>query len=69
MGEEDEEESTSVGLRKRIENSAMPEEAKDKAFAELKRMRAMSPMSQEGGLLKTYIDELLAIIEDRKSVV
>ncbi|MCQ2572224.1 MAG: AAA family ATPase, partial [Alphaproteobacteria bacterium] len=36
-------------------------EAKEKAMSEFKRMRAMSPMSQEGGLLKTYLDELLSM--------
>lgn len=61
MGEIDDEERTSDNLRKEIEKSAMPNEAKEKALSEFKRMRAMSPMSQEGGLLKTYIDELLAM--------
>ena len=39
----------------------MPTDAKEKAFSEFKRMRAMSPMSQEGGLLKTYLEELLSM--------
>lgn len=60
MGEDDEEIDT-ASMRKRIENSAMPMEAKEKAMSEFKRMRTMSPMSQEGGLLKTYLDELLAM--------
>ncbi len=60
MGEDDEETSI-IGLRKKIEQSAMPADAKEKAMSELKRMRAMSPMSQEGGLLKTYLDELLSM--------
>ena len=30
-------------------------------MGEWKRMRSMSPMSNEGGLLKTYLDELLAM--------
>ncbi len=60
MGEEDPENDTG-SIRNKIEKSAMPKEAKEKAMSELKRMRAMSPMSQEGGLLKTYLDELLAM--------
>jgi len=60
MGESDEEIDT-VSLRKKIEKSAMPNDAKEKAFSELKRMRVLSPMSQEGGLLKTYLDELLSM--------
>ena len=60
MGEDDEEIDT-TSMRKKIENSAMPVEAKEKAMSEFKRMRTMSPMSQEGGLLKTYLDELLSM--------
>ncbi len=64
MGEDDEEIDT-ASMRKKIENSAMPLEAKEKAMSEFKRMRTMSPMSQEGGLLKTYLDELLAMPWDK----
>lgn len=61
MGEDVDEETSIVNIRKQIAQSAMPTEAKEKALAEFKRMRTMSPMSQEGGLLKTYIEELLAM--------
>jgi ATP-dependent Lon protease len=61
MGEDDEEETSTVSMRKKIEKSNMPKEAKEKAMSELKRMHAMSPMSQESGLLKTYLDELLSM--------
>jgi ATP-dependent Lon protease len=64
MGEDDEESSV-ISIRKKIEKSSMPADAKEKAMSELKRMRAMSPMSQEGGLLKTYLDELLAMPWDK----
>jgi ATP-dependent Lon protease len=60
MGEDDEESDT-VNMRKKIEKSAMPSDVKDKAVSEWKRMRNMSPMSNEGGLIKTYLDELLAM--------
>lgn len=60
MGEDTEESDTGT-LRKRIEQSSMPTDAKEKAMAEFKRMRSMSPMSQEGGLLKTYLEELLSM--------
>jgi len=68
MGEDDEETSV-LSLRKKIESSAMPTDAKEKALSELKRMRAMSPMSQEGGLLKTYIEELLAMPWDKSDIM
>ena len=60
LGEDDEGASTN-NLRKQIVMSSMPDEAKEKALSEFKRMRAMSPMSQEGALLKTYLEELLAM--------
>ena len=60
MGEDDEESDT-VSMRKKIEKSAMPTAVKEKAISEWKRMRNMSPMSNEGGLIKTYLDELLAM--------
>ena len=60
MGEDDGEIDT-ANIRKQILKSAMPADAKEKAMAEWKRMRSMSPMSNEGGLLKTYLDELLAM--------
>lgn len=60
MGEDDGEVDT-ANIRKKILKSAMPADAKEKAMSEWKRMRSMSPMSNEGGLLKTYLDELLAM--------
>ncbi|MEE1029892.1 MAG: AAA family ATPase [Alphaproteobacteria bacterium] len=60
MGEDDGEMDT-ANIRKKIQNSSMPNDAKEKALNEWKRMRSMSPMSNEGGLLKTYLDELLAM--------
>lgn len=58
---EDSDENILGDMKKKINESAMPAEAKEKAMSEFKRMRAMSPMSQEGGLLKTYLDELLSM--------
>ena len=60
MGDDDAEVDT-ANIRKKIMRSAMPRDAKEKAIGEWKRMRSMSPMSNEGGLLKTYLDELLAM--------
>lgn len=64
MGE-DSDEADSESMRKRIQKSAMPNDAKEKAMSEWKRMRSMSPMSNEGGLLKTYLDELLSMPWDK----
>ncbi len=64
MGEDSEEMDTE-NIRKRIERSAMSQDAKEKALSEWKRMRSMSPMSNEGGLLKTYLEELLSMPWDK----
>ncbi len=64
MGDDDGEADTE-SMRKRIEKSHMPAEAKEKAMSEFRRMRSMSPMSAEGGLLKTYLDELLSMPWDK----
>ena len=65
MGEDIDDEHNTISIRKQIETSAMPQEAKEKALSEFKRMRTLSPMSQEGGLLKTYIEELLSMPWDK----
>lgn len=67
MGEDTEEMDTE-NIRKRIERSDMSNEAKEKALSEWKRMRSLSPMSNEGGLLKTYLDELLSMPWEKSDV-
>ena len=64
MGE-DNEEMDAENIRARIEKSALPAEAKEKAMSEWRRMRTLSPMSNEGGLLKAYLDELLSMPWDK----
>lgn len=60
MGEDNDEADT-ASMRKKIENAELPADVMDKARAEWKRMRSLSPMSQEGGLIKNYLDELLSM--------
>ncbi len=48
-------------LEKKIESLKLSEEAKDKAFAELKKLKAMSPMSAEATVVRNYLDWLLGI--------
>ncbi|MDR1034977.1 MAG: endopeptidase La [Holosporales bacterium] len=45
----------------KIKKSTMSKEAKDKAISELKKLRNMAPMSQESGIVRTYIDWLINI--------
>ncbi len=62
---EDSEEMDTENIKKRIEESAMPKEAKDKALSEWRRMRSHNAMSTEGAILKTYLDELLSLPWDK----
>ncbi len=48
-------------LEKKIESLKLTDEAKDKAFAELKKLKAMSPMSAEATVVRNYLDWLLGI--------
>ncbi|MCL1902519.1 MAG: AAA family ATPase [Alphaproteobacteria bacterium] len=51
----------SEALRKKIVATKLPKDAEAKALTEWKRMNNQSPMSTEGAILKTYLDELLAM--------
>ena len=46
-------------LAKRIEKARMPKEARDKAQAELNKLKQMSPMSAEATVVRNYIDWLV----------
>ncbi len=48
-------------FEEKIENTKLSKEAKDKALAELKKLRQMSPMSAEATVVRNYLDRLLSI--------
>jgi ATP-dependent Lon protease len=48
-------------LKKKIENSGMTKDARDKAETELKRLEMMPPMSAESTVSRNYLDWLLAM--------
>ncbi len=60
MGDDAEDMDVEI-VRKKIADSKMPNDVKEKAIADWKRMKSLNPMSNEGGLLKAYLDELLAM--------
>lgn len=60
LGEEEDEQDND-DLRKRIEESGMPEEVRKTALDELKRLASMGNNSPETHVIRTYIDWLLAM--------
>ena len=56
-------------LEQRIEASGMPKEAREKAEAELNKLKMMSPMSAEATVVRGYIDWLLAVPWKKRSRV
>ena len=48
-------------LHKKIEDAGMTAEAKEKALAELSKLKMMSPMSAEATVVRSYIDWLIAV--------
>jgi len=48
-------------FEEKIENIKLSKEAKDKALAELKKLKQMSPMSAEATVVRNYLDWLLSI--------
>src|SRR5271156_6529619 len=48
-------------LQKKIETLKMSKEAKEKSLSELKKLRAMSPMSAEATVVRNYLDWMTGI--------
>jgi ATP-dependent Lon protease len=61
LGEIDEGRDEASELEERIKNTKLSKEARDKAMAELKKLRTMSPMSAEATVVRNYLDWLLSI--------
>src|ERR1700691_1500602 len=56
-------------IEERIKSTRLSKEARDKAVAELKKLRQMSPMSAEATVVRNYLDWLLAIPWNKRSKV
>ncbi|MFC0283500.1 endopeptidase La [Camelimonas abortus] len=56
-------------IEEKINRTRLSREARDKAMAELKKLRQMSPMSAEATVVRNYLDWLLGIPWNRRSRV
>jgi len=56
-------------LEEKIKRTKLSKEARDKASAELKKLRQMSPMSAEATVVRNYLDWLLSIPWGKKSKI
>jgi len=56
-------------LEKKIADAGMSKEAREKAEAELKKLKMMSPMSAEASVVRNYIDWLLQVPWKKRSRV
>jgi ATP-dependent Lon protease len=56
-------------IEKKIKQARMPQEARKKAEAELKKLRLMSPMSAEATVVRNYIDVLVGLPWSKKTKI
>jgi len=56
-------------IQKRLEESGMPKEAKEKTSAEVNKLKMMSPMSAEATVVRSYIDWMLGVPWRKRSKV
>jgi ATP-dependent Lon protease len=61
LGDKDEYKQEILHFEEQIEKKKMSKEATDKAYAELRKLKMMSPMSAEATVVRNYVECLLAL--------
>jgi ATP-dependent Lon protease len=69
LGEGDEGRDEMNELEDRIRKTKLSKEAREKAMAEVKNLRSMSPMSAEATVVRNYLDWLLSLPWGKKSKI
>ena len=69
LGEGEDGRDENAELEERIRKTRLSKEAREKAGAEMKKLRQMAPMSAEATVVRNYLDWLLSIPWSRKSKV
>ncbi len=69
LGETEEGKDEVAEIEERIKKTKLSKEARDKAYAEVKKLRTMSPMSAEATVVRNYLDWMLSIPWKKRSKV
>jgi len=69
LGEGEDGKDETAELEDRIKKTRFSKEAREKAMAELKKLRTMSPMSAEATVVRNYLDWMLSIPWKKRSKV
>jgi ATP-dependent Lon protease len=69
LGEGEDGKDEAAEIESKIKATKLTKEAHDKAMAELKKLRTMSPMSAEATVVRNYLDWILSIPWKKRSVV
>ena len=69
LGEGEDGKDETAELEDRIKKTRFTKEAREKALAELKKLRTMSPMSAEATVVRNYLDWMLSIPWKKRSKV
>ncbi len=69
LGEGEDGKDETAELEDRIKKTRLSKEAREKAVAELKKLRTMSPMSAEATVVRNYLDWMLSIPWKKRSKV
>ena len=69
LGEDENTVSEIEQLRQKIEEARMPLEAREKAEAELQKLKMMSPMSAEATVVRSYIDWMIQVSWHKRTKV
>ena len=69
LGEGEDGRDEAAELEDRIKKTKFTKEARDKAMAELKKLKTMSPMSAEATVVRNYLDWMLSIPWKKRSKI